>query len=241
MEALELKEAVWRANLDIVKAGLVTLTWGNVSGVDREAGIMAIKPSGVPYDQLRPEDIVLVNLQDGRAIDSNLRPSSDTPTHLRLFREFEEIGGIVHTHSKHAVIWAQAERPIPCLGTTHADYFFGPVPVTRRLREDEIRADYEGNTGAVIVEHFIREGIHPADMPAVLVAGHGPFAWGSTPSKAVEAAVVLETVAEMALNTLLIRADPRPIDDILLEKHYLRKHGPDAYYGQHRERDADNT
>lgn len=241
MEAHELKEAVWLANQEIVKAGLITLTWGNVSGVDREAGIMAIKPSGVPYDRLRPEDIVLIKLEDGRPIDSSLKPSSDTPTHLHLFHQFGEIGGIVHTHSKHAVIWAQAERPIPCLGTTHADHFFGPIPVTRRLREDEIRGDYEGNTGAVIVEHFRREGIHPAEMPAVLVAGHGPFVWGPTPSKAVEAAIVLETVAEMALNTLLIRADAGPIDDVLLEKHYLRKHGPNAYYGQRSERDADNA
>lgn len=237
----ELKEAVWRANLEIVKAGLVTLTWGNVSGVEREAGIMAIKPSGVSYDRLRPEDIVLVALDDGRPIDKNLKPSSDTPTHLHLYRAFEDLGGIVHTHSKHAVSWAQAERPIPCFGTTHADHFFGSVPVTRRMLEDEIRSDYELNTGVVIVEHFRREGIHPTEMPAVLVAGHGPFVWGPTPQKAVEAAIALETVAEIALNTLLLRAAAAPIDDVLLEKHYLRKHGPNAYYGQHAERNADEV
>lgn len=228
----KLKEAVWQANIDIVEAGLVDLTWGNASGVDREAGVMAIKPSGVAYDLLEPGDMVVLDLETGAVVDDGLKPSSDTPTHLYLYRQFEAIGGIVHTHSKHAVAWAQAEREIPCLGTTHADHFYGVVPVTRRMEAAEIRDDYEHNTGVVIAERFRSAGLDPAQIPAVLVAGHGPFAWGPTPGKAAENAVALESVAQMALHTVLLDPEARPIDQGLLDKHFLRKHGADAYYGQ---------
>lgn len=231
----ELKERVWRANLDVVEAGLVELTWGNASGVDRQAGVMAIKPSGVPYAALQPEDIVILSLDDGRTIDSRLRPSSDTPTHLHLYREFESIGGIVHTHSTHAVSWAQAEREVPCFGTTHADHFYGAVPVTRRMTADEIRSEYEHNTGVVIVERFRDGSLDPLDIPGVLVACHGPFAWGATVESAVENAIVLESVSRMALNTLHINPSATAVDQALLDKHFLRKHGPGAYYGQERE------
>ena len=228
----ELKERVWRANLDIVEAGLVELTWGNVSGVDRQAGVMAIKPSGVPYDSLQPVDIVVLSLADGEVIDSNLRPSSDTPTHLHLYREFASIGGVVHTHSTHAVSWAQAERAVPCFGTTHADHFYGTVPVTRRMTTDEIQQDYEHNTGVVIVERFRDDTLDPLNIPGVLVACHGPFAWGVTVEKAVENAIVLESVSRTALNTLQVNPSASPVDQVLLDKHFLRKHGPGAYYGQ---------
>ncbi len=231
----ELKERVWRANLDVVEAGLVELTWGNASGVDRQAGVMAIKPSGVPYDALQPEDIVLLSLDDGRTIDSRLRPSSDTPTHLHLYREFESIGGVVHTHSTHAVSWAQAEREVPCFGTTHADHFYGAVPVTRRMTTDEIRSEYEHNTGVVIVERFRDGRLDPLEIPGVLVACHGPFAWGATVESAVENAIVLESVSRMALKTLQINPSATAVDQALLDKHFLRKHGPGAYYGQGRE------
>ena len=227
-----LKRAVWKANLDVVSAGLVVLTWGNASGVDREAGVMAIKPSGVAYDRLEPADIVLVSLESGRPVGDGLKPSSDTSTHLHLYRSFPAIGGIVHTHSRHAVSFAQAERELPCLGTTHADHFYGTIPVTRRMRPDEIREAYEHNTGVVITERFRSGGIDASAVPGVLVAGHGPFAWGSTPEKAVENAIVLESVAEMALNTYLLNPDARSIDQVLLDKHFLRKHGAGAYYGQ---------
>lgn len=247
-----LKEAVWKANVDIVDAGLVVLTWGNASGIDREAGVMAIKPSGVPYEELRAEDIVIVSLETGRPVDSAgssdhrppvdtqrlpstdrstiKKPSSDTPTHLELYRRFDAIGGIVHTHSTHAVSWAQAEHEIPCFGTTHADHFNGPIPVTRRLREDEIRDDYEHHTGALIVECFRERD--PQEIPGVLVAGHGPFVWGSTPATAVENAIALEEIARMALHTRLLDGEARAIHQVLREKHFSRKHGPDAYYGQ---------
>lgn len=231
-----LKEAVWKANLAVVEAGLVVLTWGNASGADREAGVMAIKPSGVAYDRLKPEDIVLVSLEDGEAVDGGLQPSSDTPTHLHLYRAFDGIGGIVHTHSSHAVSWAQAERELPCLGTTHADHFYGTIPVTRRLRGHEIREAYEDNTGAAIVERFRDGGLDPAQMPAVLVAGHGPFTWGSTVEKAVENAIALESVAKMALHTHILNPDAGSLDRSLLDKHFRRKHGPAAYYGQSDER-----
>ena len=233
MTALDaLKRSVYEANLAIVNAGLVILTWGNASGIDREAGVMVIKPSGVAYDDLRADDMVLVSLETGLPIESSSRPSSDTPTHLHLYRAFSSIGGIVHTHSRHAVAWAQAEREIPCLGTTHADHFYGGVPVTRRLRREEIEGAYEHNTGIVIVERFREGSVDPAEIPGVLVAGHGPFAWGPTPSKAVENAVVLESVAEMALNTYRLNPDAQPIEQALLDRHFLRKHGPGAYYGQ---------
>lgn len=227
-----LKEAVWQANLDIVAAGLVELTWGNVSGVDREAGIMVIKPSGVAYDRLIAEDMVVLDLETGAVLGHGLRPSSDTPTHRYLYQQFEDIGGIVHTHSSHAVSWAQAGREIPCLGTTHADHFYGTIPVTRPMRAEEIHEAYEHNTGVVIVERFREDGIDPVQIPGVLVAGHGPFAWGTTVQKAVENAIVLESVARMAMHTYLLNPSATPIDQVLLDKHFLRKHGPGAYYGQ---------
>jgi len=231
-----LKEAVWRANLDLVASGLVVLTWGNVSGADRAAdggaGVMAIKPSGVAYDTMQPEDMVIVSLASGEVVEGALRPSSDTPTHLHLYREFAAAGGVVHTHSTHAVSWAQAGRDLPCLGTTHADHFYGPVPATRRLTDDEVRGAYEHNTGAVIAECFRERGVDPAAVPAVLVAGHGPFAWGPTPRKAVENAVALEAVAHMALDTLRLNPSAPALEPALLDKHHLRKHGASAYYGQ---------
>lgn len=227
-----LKTAVCEANLELVAAGLVVLTWGNASGVDREADAMVIKPSGVPYHAMRPEHMVVVSLSTGEVIDGKLRPSSDTPTHLHLYREFTSLGGIAHTHSSAAVSWAQAERDIPCLGTTHADHFHGPVPVTRRLSEAETGEHYEHETGAVIVECLRSRGIEASAMPAVLVAGHGPFAWGTSPSDAVDNAIALEAVARMALDTARINPDAGGIDGFLRDRHYLRKHGGNAYYGQ---------
>jgi L-ribulose-5-phosphate 4-epimerase len=227
-----LKEAVWQANLDVVGAGLVVLTWGNVSGADREAGVMAIKPSGVAYDALRPADMVVLSLATGEVVDGTLRPSSDTPTHLHLYREFAAAGGIVHTHSLRAVAWAQAERDLPCLGTTHADHFHGPVPVTRQLSDAEVHAGYEHHTGTVIAECFRTRAIDPAAVPAVLVAGHGPFAWGPTPRKAVENAIALEATAQMALDTLRLAPDAPGLGRTILDKHHTRKHGASAYYGQ---------
>lgn len=227
-----LRQAVHAANLEVVKAGLVALTWGNASGADREAGVMAIKPSGVAYGAMRPEDIVVLSLESGERVDGSLRPSSDTPTHLYLYRNFPDAGGIVHTHSSHAVSFAQAEREIPCFGTTHADHFYGPVPVTRRMTDAEIEEEYEHNTGVVIVERFRSGGLDPVSVPGVLVAGHGPFAWGPTPEKAVENAVVLEEVARMAIHTRLLNPDAPGIQRPLLDKHFLRKHGSGAYYGQ---------
>lgn len=227
-----LRKAVHRANLDIVEAGLVELTWGNASAVDRADGVLAIKPSGVDYATMAPADIVIVSLDSGDVVDGDLSPSSDTPTHRALYRQFPALGGIVHTHSSHAVSWAQAEEPIPCLGTTHADHFYGAIPVTRRMTKAEIRNAYEHNTGAVIVECFREQDIDPAEVPGVLVAGHGPFAWGTDMEHAVENAIVLESVAKKALHTRLINPGAKPIDQALLDKHYLRKHGAEAYYGQ---------
>ncbi len=228
----KLKAAVWKANQDIVRRGLVQLTWGNASGVDRAAGVMAIKPSGIDYDQLRPEDIVVLELENGRVIEGSLRPSTDMPTHRYLYLHFPEIGGIVHTHSRYAVAWAQARRPIPCLGTTHADYFRGPIPVTRPLWPDEVAEAYEHHTGRVIVECFKTQQLHPLEIPGVLVAGHGPFSWGETPEKAVENALVLELVAEIALHTYLLHPEASALEAYVLEKHFSRKHGAQAYYGQ---------
>lgn len=225
----ELKEAVWRANLDLPRYRLVTFTWGNASGIDRERGLVVIKPSGVPYEELRPEHMVTVDL-DGRVVEGRLRPSSDTPTHLALYRAFVDIGGIVHTHSPWATIWAQAGRAIPPLGTTHADYFYGEIPCTRRMTEEEIRGAYELETGNVIIETF--RDRNPADVPGVLVHGHGPFVWGKDALDAVHNAVVLEEVAKLAYRTLQLNPDAPPIDRALLDKHYLRKHGAGAYYGQ---------
>ena len=228
----ELREAVVEANLEIVRAGLVVLTFGNASAVDRDASLMAIKPSGVAYQELTPESIVVVDLQTGESVESAHRPSSDTPTHLALYRAFPEVGGIVHTHSAFATAWAQARREIPCLGTTHADHFRGPVPVTRPLTDEEIADQYEARTGDVIVETFTDRGLDPLDVPGVLVASHGPFTWGATAGHAVENAVALEAIAAGALRTELLRPDVAPIAEALLGCHFLRKHGPAAYYGQ---------
>jgi L-ribulose-5-phosphate 4-epimerase len=228
----DLRERVFEANREIVRAGLVILTFGNVSGIDRAAGVMAIKPSGVPYDALGPDSIVLVDVESGATLEGEYRPSSDTPTHLSLYRRFASVGGIVHTHSLHATAWAQARRAIPCLGTTHADQFHGPVPVTRALAHDEIRGEYEACTGDAIIETLDRLGLDPLEMPAALVASHGPFAWGADTVLAVENAIALEAVAAMALHTLILESAAEAIDDELLERHFLRKHGADAYYGQ---------
>jgi L-ribulose-5-phosphate 4-epimerase len=224
----ELKKKVFDANLELVTRGLVIYTWGNVSGIDREKGYVVIKPSGVDYNIMKPEDMTIVDL-DGKIIEGKYKPSSDTPTHLVLYKNFIEIGGCVHTHSEWAVSWAQAGKGIPALGTTHADYFYGEVPCTRKLTTTEINGDYETETGNVIIETF--RNLKPMEMPGVLVNCHGPFTWGSYPSEAVHNAVVLEEVAKMAFRTLKLKDVPQ-IDQVLLDKHYLRKHGKDAYYGQ---------
>ena len=226
----ELKEQVCQANLKLVTEGLVIQTWGNVSGVDRGAAVVVIKPSGVCYDSMKPEHMVAVSLDTGEVVDGDLKPSSDTPTHLELYRAFEQVGGIVHTHSQAATAWAQGKREIPALGTTHADYFHGPVPCTAPLTPDQIADEYEINTGKVIVKRFA--GIDPLHCPAVLVAEHGPFTWGRSPDKAVENAVVLEEIAKLAHLTLTISPNATQIPTELLDKHFLRKHGPGAYYGQ---------
>lgn len=230
----ELRARVVAANVAIRTAGLVTLSFGNVSAVDRDAGVLLIKPSGVPYDELSPESVVVVALEDGDVVDGSLRPSTDTPTHRYLYREFPDIGGIVHTHSQSATAWAQAGRAIPCLGTTHADFFRGSVPVSRPLRPDEITGEYEWETARVIVETLAAEGRGPHDAPAVLVGSHGPFAWGATPESAVETAIALETVATMAYMTMMIEASASEIGPELLTRHFDRKHGAAAYYGQAR-------
>lgn len=230
----DLRETVWRANLALVRAGLVTLSFGNASGVDREAGVLVIKPSGVPYDTLRPEMLVVVSLDSGEVVEGELRPSSDTPTHLRLYRAFADIGGVVHTHSTSATSWAQARRSIPALGTTHADHFHGAVPVTREMTESEVAADYEAETGTVIVETLERLGLSAAEMPAALVASHGPFTWGKDAQEAADNATALEAVATMAIQTLGIDPEAKPMARHLAERHFTRKHGPNAYYGQGR-------
>ena len=229
MDLLQLKSDVFRRNLELVEHGLVVLTWGNVSGIDREAGLVAIKPSGVPYASMTAEDIVVVDLE-GRTVEGRLNPSSDLPTHLALYRAFPSVGGIVHTHSPKAVAWAQARRGIPAFGTTHADHFHGAVPCTRELTPAEVAEDYELNTGRVIEERF--HDLDAEAFPGVLVAGHGPFTWGPTPRKAVENAVALEQIAAMALDTLRLDPDAEPASSYVLDKHYFRKHGPGAYYGQ---------
>lgn len=228
----DLREAVWRANQEIFRAGLVTLSFGNVSGVDRRSGVMVIKPSGVLYDVLKPEDLVVVALEDGGVVEGDLRPSSDTPTHLVLYRRYSEIGGIVHTHSTEATAWAQAIRPIPPLGTTHADHFHGTVPVTRQMTAHEVAGEYELETGNVIVEALDATGCGPLEMPAVLVASHGPFTWGTDPHRAVANAIALEATAAMAARTLLLNPKVGPIGKNLLGRHHSRKHGPTASYGQ---------
>ncbi|MGG1678451.1 L-ribulose-5-phosphate 4-epimerase [Neobacillus sp. NRS-1170] len=226
-----LKRDVLEANLQLPKHGLVTFTWGNVSGIDRETGLVVIKPSGVPYDELHIDDLVVVDL-DGNIVEGSLRPSSDTQTHLALYRAFPQIGGIVHTHSPSATSWAQAGRSIPALGTTHADYFYGEIPCTRTLTEEEIERGYELETGNVIIETFEKESLDPVAMPGILLSGHAPFSWGKNASQAVHNAVILEEVAKMALNTYLLNPQIKEIDQFLLDKHYLRKHGVNAYYGQ---------
>jgi L-ribulose-5-phosphate 4-epimerase len=228
----ELRAQVAQANVAIERAGLVTLAFGNVSGVDRDAGVLVIKPSGVPYSGLTGDDMVVVSLEDGRPVAGSLRPSTDTPTHRLLYRELPGIGGIVHTHSPCATAWAQAGRPIPCLGTTHADYFRGDVPVTRQMRPAEIAGDYEWETGRLLVEALRADGRTPEDSPAVLVASHGPFAWGRSPAAAVEAAIALEAIALLALRTLQVEAATTGIGAELLARHFDRKHGQTAYYGQ---------
>ena len=228
-----LKQQVYEANMLLPQYGLVVFTWGNVSGIDREKGLFVIKPSGVPYEKLRAEDMVVVDLE-GKKVEGALNPSSDTPTHAELYRRFADVGGIVHTHSRWATIWAQAGREIPAYGTTHADYFHGPVPCTRPLTEEEVNRAYELETGRVIASHFEDIGIVPAHVPGVLVNSHGPFSWGKDAKKAVENAAVLEEVAMMAWHTeALPQTTPRgPMQAYVLEKHFMRKHGPNAYYGQ---------
>jgi L-ribulose-5-phosphate 4-epimerase len=225
----DLKQECYEANLTLPKFGLVDLTFGNVSVMDRARGVFAIKPSGVDYTALTPDDIVIVDLE-GKQIEGKLRPSSDTATHRRLFQAFSGIRAVVHTHSRHASSFAQAGKGIPCLGTTHADYFYGEVPVTRRMTAEEIATAYEWETGNVIVERF--KSLDPEQMPAVLVHGHGPFAWGPSGAKAVENAFALELVAQMANETLQINPQSEPLQQCLIDKHFLRKHGPGAYYGQ---------
>lgn len=224
-----LKEKVLKANLDLVKHGLVTFTWGNVSGIDREKGLVVIKPSGVEYDGMTVEDMVVVDL-DGKVVEGKYKPSSDTPTHLELYKAFKNIGGVVHTHSRYATSFAQAGRGIKAYGTTHGDYFYGEIPVTRKMTPMEIGGEYEKETGTVIIETFKDKAYN--DIPAVLVYSHGPFAWGTDPDNAVHNAVVLEEVAAMALNTEMLNNEITPMQQELLNKHYLRKHGKNAYYGQ---------
>jgi len=224
-----LREEVLEANLELVRRGLVLYTFGNVSGIDRGQNLVAIKPSGVPYEDLTPAHIVISDLE-GTIIDGGLRPSSDLPTHLELYRRFPNIGGVAHTHSEYATAWAQAETPIPCFGTTHADYFHGPVPVTDRLKPSEIEGDYELETGVAICRTFAR--LDPDAVPAVLVAGHAPFCWGKNAADAAHNAVILEYVARMAAHTVSINAESRPLARELHDKHFLRKHGRNAYYGQ---------
>jgi L-ribulose-5-phosphate 4-epimerase len=225
----ELKEEVFKANLELVKYNLVTLTWGNVSGILREKGLIVIKPSGVDYETMKSEDMVVLDME-GRVIEGPLSPSSDTPTHLELYKAFPQIGGITHSHSRYATMFAQASKDIPCFGTTHADHFYGPVPVTRFLTEEEVVNNYELNTGILIVERF--KDLDPVSTPAVIVSGHGPFTWGKSASESVKNNVVLEQVAEMTLGTMQLNPGLKPLPDYIKDKHYQRKHGPDAYYGQ---------
>lgn len=227
----QLKKEVYEANLLLPKYQLITFTWGNVSGIDRERGLIVIKPSGVDYQSMQAEDMVVCDWQ-GKVVEGRYKPSSDLMTHLELYRHFTTIGGVVHTHSQNATAWCQAGKAIPSLGTTHGDYFYGPIPCTRLMSEAEIRSDYELNTGKVIVETFETQQLDAAQMPGVLVQSHGPFTWGESPGDAVHNAVVLEELAEMAWKTRLINSEVSSMQQTLLDKHYLRKHGPGAYYGQ---------
>ncbi len=227
----ELKIKVYEANMELPKRNLVTYTWGNVSGIDREKGLFVIKPSGVEYDELKPEDLVVMDLK-GNQVEGDMNPSSDTKTHLVLYNAFPEIGGIVHTHSPYAVGWAQAGRDIPAYGTTHADYFYGPIPCARHLTQEELDEDYELNTGKIIVEEFKSRGIDPVAVPAVICHSHGPFTWGKDAAQAVYHAVVLEEVAKMAIYTRQVDPSAAPAPQRIQDKHYMRKHGPNAYYGQ---------
>jgi len=229
MKLKSLREEVLDANLELVRRGLVLYTFGNASGISREEGLVVIKPSGVPYETMKPEDLVVVDLQ-GNTVEGTLRPSSDLPTHLVLYQSFPAVGGVAHTHSRAATSWAQAQRPIPCFGTTHADYFHGSIPVTKPLGPAEVRQDYERNTGLAIVRCLGKSD--PLHTPGALVAGHAPFCWGKNPSDAAHNAVILEEIAAMALNTITANPRARAISKHLHQKHFLRKHGPSAYYGQ---------
>lgn len=228
----KLREEVYRANMELPERGLVVYTWGNVSGIDREKGFVVIKPSGVDYDELSPENLVIVDLNNN-IVEGKMNPSSDTKTHVELYKSFPSIGGIVHTHSHHAVGWAQAGKDIPCYGTTHADYFYGSVPCSRNLTRKEVDEDYELNTGKVIAEEFTRRNLKPESSPGIICRSHGPFTWGKTPAQAVYHAVVLEELAKMALYTVMIDPNAPEAPQYVQDKHYLRKHGPNAYYGQH--------
>ncbi|GAA0182556.1 L-ribulose-5-phosphate 4-epimerase [Clostridium sediminicola] len=225
----ELKKEVFEANLELPKKGLVVYTWGNVSAINREKGLIVIKPSGVSYDEMTVDDMVVVDLE-GNVVEGSLKPSSDTPTHLVLYKEFPVIGGVVHTHSTWATTFAQAGRSIPCFGTTHADYFYGEIPCTRKLSKEEIEGEYEKETGNVIVERF--KGLNPVHTPAVVVNSHGPFSWGKDAHEAVHNSVVMEEVAKMAIRTIQLNNEIQSVDNFLLDKHFLRKHGENAYYGQ---------
>ena len=227
----ELKEKVYLANMELPKRGLVTYTWGNVSGIDREKGLFVIKPSGVEYDELKPSDMVVMDLQ-GNKVEGDMNPSSDTKTHLVLYNAFPQVGGIVHTHSPFAVAWAQAGEDLPCYGTTHADYFYGSIPCARHLTQEELDEDYEKNTGVTIGETFRERGLDPMAVPAVLCFSHGPFTWGKDPAQAVYHSVVLEECAKMGLYTRMINPQATPAPQRMQNKHYMRKHGPNAYYGQ---------
>lgn len=229
MNLSKLKEKVVEANLQLVDYGLVTLTWGNVSAIDRAEGVVVIKPSGVSYDDMKADDMVVVDME-GKTVEGTYRPSSDTPTHIELYKAFPTIGGIAHTHSNYATMFSQAHKEIPCFGTTHADHFYGSIPLARELSEEEVEEAYEKHTGTAIIERF--RGIDPLSVPGVLLASHAPFAWGKDASESVKNSLILERVAEMAFGTLQLKNDSKPIKKYIMDKHYNRKHGPNAYYGQ---------